>query len=79
MQPGGRLAIRDIVMEPDRVRPLDGAMFAINMLVNTDTGGTFTFDEFAEDLKAAGFVEPTLLRRDEGPMAMNSVVTAKKA
>ena len=54
-------------------------MFAINMLVNTDTGGTFTFDEFAEDLKAAGFVEPTLLRRDEGPMAMNSVVTAKKA
>jgi hypothetical protein len=48
------------------------------MLVNTDSGGTFTFDEFAEDLTAAGFVEPKLLIKDEGPMAMSSVVVARK-
>ena len=55
LAPGGRIAIRDIVMEPDRVGPREGALFAINMLVNTDSGGTFTLAEYAEDLHAAGF------------------------
>ena len=79
LQPGGQIAIRDIVMEPDRVRPAEGAMFAVNMLVNTESGGTFTFAEFAEDLQSAGFVEPKLAVKEDGPLAMNSVVTAVKA
>jgi SAM-dependent methyltransferase len=58
--PGGRIAIRDVVMQPDRTRPVFGALFAINMLVNTEAGGTFTFDEIAEDLHAAGFHNPRL-------------------
>ena len=67
-------------MEPDRTRPLDGALFAVNMLVNTESGGTFTFEEFAEDLQAAGFVEPVLLVDGDAAMAaaMNSVVAARK-
>ncbi len=75
LAPGGQIAIRDIVMGPDRTRPRDGALFAINMLVNTDTGGTFTFAELAEDLQAAGFAGPELRVKDEG---MNSVVMARK-
>jgi SAM-dependent methyltransferase len=75
LRPGGRIMIRDIVMEPDRTQPPDGALFAINMLVNTDSGGTLTFEEFAEDLRVAGFVEPKLLVKDE---AMNSVVGARR-
>ncbi|MBN2475960.1 MAG: methyltransferase domain-containing protein [Pirellulales bacterium] len=75
LQPGGRIAIRDAVMAPSRTAPVFGAMFAINMLTNTDSGGTFTFDELAEDLRAAGFVEPVLPIEDE---AMNSVVMATK-
>ena len=78
LEPGGWIAIRDIVMEPDRTQPADGALFAVNMLVNTDSGGTFTFEEIAADLKAAGFVEPQQLLRAEGPMAMASVVAAQK-
>ena len=35
LTPGGQIAIRDVVMEPSRTRPRDGALFAINMLVNT--------------------------------------------
>jgi SAM-dependent methyltransferase len=73
--PGGRIAIRDVVMEPCRTRPVDGALFAINMLVNTDTGGTFTFEEFAADLQAAGFTDPLLRIKDP---RMNSVVEARK-
>lgn len=76
LTPGGRVAIRDVVMKPSRVEPPLGALFAINMLVATDSGGTFTFDEFAEDLQAAGFVEPILAIEDSG---MNSVVVATKA
>jgi len=73
IQPRGRVAIRDIVMEPDRLHPLAGALFAINMLVATPGGGTYTFEEIREDLQSSGFSEVTLARRDE---AMNSIVLA---
>ena len=73
--PGGRIAIRDILMEEDRTRPVAGALFAINMLVATEGGGTFTFAELREDLEAAGFAEVTPMRQDE---AMNAIVVAKK-
>jgi predicted O-methyltransferase YrrM len=75
LAPGGRIAIRDILMEEDRARPVAGALFAVNMLVATEGGGTFTFAEFREDLAAAGFAEVALARQDE---AMNSVVVARK-
>jgi hypothetical protein len=73
--PGGRIAIRDILMEQDRTRPVAGALFAVNMLVATEGGGTFTFAELQEDLARAGFAKATVLRPDD---AMNSVVAARK-
>jgi predicted O-methyltransferase YrrM len=76
LQPGGTVAVRDVVMEPCRTRPRDGALFAINMLVNTENGGTFTFDELADDLQAAGFVDPQLAVPADD---MNAVVSARKA
>ena len=45
------------------------------MLVNTDSGGTFTFAEYAEDLKPPASSTPQLLVKHE---AMNSVIVAKK-
>jgi SAM-dependent methyltransferase len=75
LEPGGRIGIRDIVMEPCRTRPLLGALFAINMLVATERGGTYTFQEIAEDLQAAGFTDPELRVKAED---MTSVVTAAK-
>jgi len=75
LAPGGRGALRDVVMEPERTRPLDGALFAVNMLVNTPCGGTFTFEEFAEDLLAAGFEHPTWRVKQPG---MSNVVEAFK-
>ncbi len=53
--PGGRLVLRDHVMEPDRTRPRTGALFAVNMLVGTSGGGTYTFDEIRDGLSRAGF------------------------
>ncbi|HUT01198.1 MAG TPA: methyltransferase [Phycisphaerae bacterium] len=73
--PGGRILLRDVVMDASRTDPPGGAMFAVNMLVNTPGGGTFTLGELSEDLSAAGFAAPALLRRDA---FMNSVVQATK-
>ena len=73
--PGARIAIRDVVMEPSRTEPAWGAMFAVNMLVNTNTGDTFTFDELAEDLQTAGFVDVELAVKADD---MSSVVIATK-
>jgi len=71
----GTIMIRDVVMDDSRTRPVYGAMFAINMLVATQGGGTYTFNEFQEDLSAAGFTNVKLLIRDD---YMNSVVCANK-
>jgi precorrin-6B methylase 2 len=72
---GGRILIRDHVMEPDRARPRDGAIFAINMLVGTEGGGTYTYEEIEAGLKKAGFIRVRLLRQGEH---MDAVVEAFK-
>ncbi|MBM4027756.1 MAG: methyltransferase domain-containing protein [Planctomycetes bacterium] len=73
---GGTLVIRDIVMDASKTQPPAGALFAVNMLVGTQGGGTFSLDEFQEDLASAGFVEIELLHQDPG---MDSLVRARKA
>ena len=75
LTPGGRIAIRDILMKETRTQPVAGALFAVNMLVATEDGGTFTFGELRKDLATAGFTKATVLRQDEG---MNSIVAAEK-
>jgi len=75
LEPGGQIGVRDIVMEPCRTRPVLGAMFAVNMLVATERGGTYTFSEIADDLAAAGFSAAEHRIRAED---MTSVVVAKK-
>jgi SAM-dependent methyltransferase len=63
--PGGRIVIRDHVMSPDRTAPRAGALFAVNMLVGTEEGGTFTFEEIAAWLVEAGFERARLMRSGE--------------
>ena len=72
---GGRLVIRDHVMAPDRTRPKSGAIFAVNMLVGTAGGDTYTFEEIKADLSRAGFTRIALLR--EGKQ-MDALVEAFK-
>ncbi|MCL2306348.1 MAG: acetylserotonin O-methyltransferase [Planctomycetaceae bacterium] len=72
---GGTLAVRDIVMNPDRTKPVMGAFFGVNMLANTETGRVYTFDEIREDMESAGFVDAQFPIKAED---MCSVITAKK-
>jgi SAM-dependent methyltransferase len=62
---GGRILVRDHVMSPDRTCPRDGAIFAINMLVGTPGGGSYTFQEIESGLSQAGFTRIRLLRQGE--------------
>lgn len=61
MAPGGRIVIRDFILEPDRTAPRSAAIFAINMLVATRGGSTYTEGEYRDWLTGAGFREVTRL------------------
>lgn len=62
---GGRIIIRDHVMDPNRIHPKDGAIFAVNMLLGTTGGGTYTYEEIKADLSQAGFTAVRLIKRGE--------------
>jgi 3-hydroxy-5-methyl-1-naphthoate 3-O-methyltransferase len=64
LAPGGTIAISEFVPNDDRTGPVTPLIFAVNMLVHTEEGDTFTFAEMAEWLEAAGFKRP---RRLEAP------------
>jgi ubiquinone/menaquinone biosynthesis C-methylase UbiE len=55
LAPGGTIAIAEFVANDDRTGPPGAMIFAVNMLVNTDTGDTFTFPEMSRWLTDVGF------------------------
>jgi len=56
--PGGTIAIAEFLVDADRRGPMSGLIFAVNMLVNTESGNTYSFDEIAGWLTEAGFINP---------------------
>lgn len=65
LQPGGRIVLRDHIMEPDRTEPISGAVFAVNMLLATEGGNTYPFEELERGLTQAGFVRVRLIQKGE--------------
>jgi (2Fe-2S) ferredoxin/SAM-dependent methyltransferase len=55
LAPGGLLAIQEFILEADKTGPKWSALFALNMLVGTSAGNTYSEDEYDAWLKAAGF------------------------
>jgi SAM-dependent methyltransferase len=55
MEVGGRLIIKDFILDNDRQGPAYGLMFALQMLVHTPAGSTYTFDELQRWTDGAGF------------------------
>ncbi len=50
----GQVVIQDFILERDRTAPRQAVLFAINMLVGTEAGSTYTAEQYAEWLGAAG-------------------------
>ncbi len=61
LAPGGTIAIMEFLVKHDRTEPVVGLLFAVNMLVNTAEGDTFSFEEISGWLREAGFTNPRLL------------------
>lgn len=61
LAPGGTIMISEFLVNEDRRGPVGGLFFAVNMLVNTDNGDTYSFEEISSWLKDVGFVNPRTL------------------
>ena len=57
----GTIAIAEFVPNDERTGPPSALIFAVNMLVNTTEGGTYTFAEISKWLREAGFKNPRQL------------------
>jgi precorrin-6B methylase 2 len=62
LEPEGRLVIQDFILEPDKTAPKQAALFALNMLVGTPAGSTYSYEEYFTWLGAAGFTEVRQIR-----------------
>jgi len=74
LAPRGRLAIHDFVLDKDKTAPRGGALFAINMLVATVNGNSYSEEEYGSWLREAGF-ESVEFKPVEGP---TSVVVGRR-
>src|SRR5262249_6455256 len=54
LKPGGVIAIAEWLVNDDRTGPLPSLMFAVQMLVNTEKGDVFSFNEIKNWLEDAG-------------------------
>ncbi|MBV9851433.1 MAG: methyltransferase domain-containing protein [Armatimonadetes bacterium] len=61
LAPGGVIAIAEMLTNEERTGPPHALIFAVNMLVNTDQGDTYSFGEISRWLQDAGFVNPRTL------------------
>jgi SAM-dependent methyltransferase len=57
LAPGGTIAIAEFLVNADRTGPLNALLFAVNMLVNTDNGDTYSLEEVSSWLTEAGFTD----------------------
>jgi SAM-dependent methyltransferase len=60
----GTIAIAEWLVNDERTKPLPSLMFAVQMLVNTEKGDTFSFNEINQWLEDAGFQK---VRKLEAP------------
>ena len=60
--PGGRVVVQDFILEPERTGPRQAVLFAINMLVGTEEGSTYSEAEYASWLTAAGLSDVRRIR-----------------
>jgi 2-polyprenyl-3-methyl-5-hydroxy-6-metoxy-1,4-benzoquinol methylase len=56
LNPGGTVAVQEVPIGDDMASPARGALFAVNMLVNTPEGRCYPPREIQEMLKEAGYV-----------------------
>jgi hypothetical protein len=69
------VVVIEFIPNDDRVSPPDAATFALVMLATTPAGDAFTYAEYDEMLRRAGFARTTL---HELPMSPQRVIVAAR-
>lgn len=62
LAPGGRVVVQDFILEADKTSPRFGALFALNMLVSTDAGDSYSEPEYAAWMNELGFKDVRRVR-----------------
>lgn len=62
LAPNGRLVVSDFILDGDKTAPRFGAIFALNMLVATRAGSSYSEPEYDFWMKNAGFAETKRVR-----------------
>ena len=71
LNPGGRLFILEIKLDKSQISPEGGALFTINMLVNTETGKAYAPEEMKPWLTSAGFKNVKQINLDDRLSALS--------
>ncbi|MDP2663141.1 MAG: hypothetical protein Q8R28_20695, partial [Dehalococcoidia bacterium] len=58
LAPGGLVVTRQVLLDENKAGPVEGALFSLQMLLNTDSGECYSWGEIKDLLEEAGFVEP---------------------
>lgn len=70
LNPNGQVVIQDFIMDENRTTPPSGALFALNMLVSTEAGDTYTESEVRDWMTAAGL---TSIKRIDTPFGTSLI------
>lgn len=57
LKPGGEIIVQEFVLDEEKTSPTFAAIFALNMLIHTPGGRTFSYAEIKRWLEDAGFVD----------------------
>jgi 2-polyprenyl-3-methyl-5-hydroxy-6-metoxy-1,4-benzoquinol methylase len=75
LKPGGTITIAEFLVNQDRTGPMTGLIFTLNMLIHTDNGTTFSFEELKGWLEEIGFVN---VRTMEAPAPSPLILADKR-
>jgi ubiquinone/menaquinone biosynthesis C-methylase UbiE len=75
LKSGGTIAIAEWLVNDRRTEPMHALMFAVQMLVNTEKGDTFSFNEIKSWLLEAGFKKA---RKLEAPGPSPLILATKR-
>lgn len=75
LEPGGMLIVHDAFISEDRTKPIETALFAVDMLLATEHGDCYTYNEVAAWLQQAGLVD---IRPVEGIFERPSLLVGRK-
>ena len=76
LESGGKIIIKDHILNPTRVEPPVGAIFSLLMLLTTESGRCYSFDEIKSWMERAGFSQVRQI--DLSPPLTSSLVIGTK-